>query len=383
LKTPPSSGAASKAAAKPKTPDAALAEEVVLSVTQDQFFAKHRCANFGDLGDAIKVMLTEYQKNSKQNAHISTIEDMQAFLERYPAFRSSALNVTKHVTLVSELARQTDVCQLLSLSQLEQEVVCSSGSSGEHSSHKTELSQIISSPTIAPTDKYRLVLLFLMRYESFYLVNNSLEFRDLRQMLERGANASQSDIQRLEAILQVTREKSPSAVGGSGHGGRAPNLFTAGGVLATLSKHLVSSIQGVENVYTQHQPLLARILGQLSKDLPRGRTREATAQALPFVPYNGAQNQAQAQAAAEACRPTEIIVFYVGGTTYEEALAVTDFNRGANADGKPGASAGGSDAKAKDAGGGGMGSGTAGIRCFLGGSCIHNSSSFLKELGAM
>ena len=258
-------------------------------------------------------------------------------------------------------------------------MVCSSGSSGEHASHKSELAQKISSPTIAPTDKYRLVLLFLMRYESFYLVNNNLEFRDIRQMLERGANTAQGDMQRIEGILQATREKAAGAVNGSGHGGRAPNLFSAGGVLATLSKHLVSSVQGVENVYTQHQPLLARILSQLSKDLPRGRTREASAQTLPFVHYNGAQNQAQAQSAAEASRPTEIIVFYVGGTTYEEALAVTDFNRGIGADGK--SSAAGDEAKEEV--GRGLGGGTAGIRCFLGGSCIHNSSSFLKELGAM
>ena len=264
-------------------------------------------------------------------------------------------------------------------------MVCSSGSSGEHLSHKTELALKMSSPTIAATDKHRLALLFLMRYESFYLVNNKFEIDEVRRMLERGAHATQSDLQRFESVLEATRERSAAVVSGAGHGGRAPNLFSAGGVLATLSKHLVSSIQGVENVYTQHQPLLARILAQLAKDLPRGRTREASAQALPFVHYNGAQNQAQAQSAAEACRPTEIVVFYVGGTTFEEALAVTDFNRGVAADSKSGATgSGGAEAKEAVAGAGsGIGAGTAGIRCYLGGSCIHNSGSFLKELGAM
>ena len=90
-------------------------EEVVLSCTQDEFL--EACYdNFGDLGEAIKHLLEDYQKN-QMNENINSVEDMQAFLERYPAFRSQALNVSKHVALMGELARLTEVYQLLSISQ--------------------------------------------------------------------------------------------------------------------------------------------------------------------------------------------------------------------------------------------------------------------------
>ena len=79
-------------------------QQVVLSVTQDKFFEQHMHANFGDLGMAVKSMLDEYQKQTKSNENIQSIEDMQRFLENYPAFRSHSLNVSKHVALMGELA---------------------------------------------------------------------------------------------------------------------------------------------------------------------------------------------------------------------------------------------------------------------------------------
>jgi vacuolar protein sorting-associated protein 45 len=50
-------------------------------------------------------------------------------------------------------------------------------------------------------------------------------------------------------------------------------------------------------------------------------------------------------------KPTEVVIFIVGGVTFEEALRVSEFN--AN---------------------------TPGMRFILGGSCIHNSRSFLDEI---
>jgi vacuolar protein sorting-associated protein 45 len=58
-------------------------EEVVLSCTSDPFFARNMNANFGDLGTAVKRMLDDYQHKSKKNENINSIEDMQAFLDRY------------------------------------------------------------------------------------------------------------------------------------------------------------------------------------------------------------------------------------------------------------------------------------------------------------
>ena len=318
-------------------------DEVVLSCTQDEFFHAHRYDNFGDLGEAIKVLLQEYQQKSSSNANISSIEDMQAFIERYPAFRSTAINVSKHVALVSELARLTDVCQLLSISQLEQEIAC--GNNSDHSTHKRDLFAKIRSPSIVRSDKIRLALLYLLRYESYN------ELQEIKQLLIGAAKASSNELSLLDAALAYAGDRT-----------RAPGLFGTGGVggmLASLSKQLVTSIHGIENVYTQHQPLLVKTLESVTRDIQKGRIKESLGFSFSMGAPSaggGSGSSGSGNGSPNGKGPTEIIVFMVGGTTFEEALKVRDFNL----------------AQAQ----GGEGS----MRVYLGGSCIQNSVSFIREM---
>ena len=243
-----------------------------------------------------------------------TFHAIQAFLERYPAFRSQALNVSKHVALMGELARLTEVCQLLSISQLEQEMVCGN----EHSAHKRTLLEHLDSPNFNKADKLRLAMLFLVRYESYN------EGRLVKQKLtESGVSAK--DLALIDALLSY-----------AGEARRAPNLFNQGGLMASLGKQIVTSIQGVENVYTQHQPLLSHVLDSVVK----GKLKDAQ---FPLASTNAATNPNQ--------KPGDIIVFIAGGATFEEALKVREFNAQYPQH-----------------------------KVILGGSCVHNSSSLLKEL---
>jgi vacuolar protein sorting-associated protein 45 len=96
-------------------------------------------------------------------------------------------------------------------------------------------------------------------------------------------------------------------------------------------------------VYTQHQPALMTTLDAVVK----GKIKDSV-----FPPVTagaaGAGGAAQQQAGA---KPAEVLVFIVGGVTYEEATKVAEFNA-ANPT----------------------------TRVILGGSCIHNSTSFLREI---
>jgi hypothetical protein len=110
-------------------------------------------------------------------------------------------------------------------------------------------------------------------------------------------------------------------------------LFSGGGnVVAQFRKALVN-LNGVENVYTQHEPLLSSTLEYFAKN------RQLKDSSYPNV-MNLTGN-----------KPTEMIVFIVGGVTFEEATKVAEFNVN-----------------------------NQGIRITLGGSYIHNSNSFLKEV---
>ena len=73
-------------------------------------------------------------------------------------------------------------------------------------------------------------------------------------------------------------------------------------------------VQGVENVYTQHTPLLVNTLEMLMK----GRLKEAD--------YPPMGQPANGSAAAPTRAPKLVVVFVVGGTTYEESKAVAELN---------------------------------------------------------
>jgi hypothetical protein len=65
-------------------------------------------------------MLEDFQRESKKNENIKSIEDMQNFMERYPEYRSRSHNVSKHVAIMGELGRLVEECQLMDVSAFEQ-----------------------------------------------------------------------------------------------------------------------------------------------------------------------------------------------------------------------------------------------------------------------
>ena len=99
-------------------------QEIVLSQDQDPFFKKNMYQNFGDLGANIKDYVDQYQSKTKSSSNIESIADMKKFVEEYPEFRRLSGNVSKHVTLVSELSRRVEVENLLEVSELEQSLAC-------------------------------------------------------------------------------------------------------------------------------------------------------------------------------------------------------------------------------------------------------------------
>lgn len=101
-------------------------------------------------------------------------------------------------------------------------------------------------------------------------------------------------------------------------------------------KSALKGLKGVENVYTQHTPLLGDTLDLLIK----AKLKDTD---YPCVDSN-------AQFAARE-RPQDIIVFMCGGTTFEEARYIAQLNAS-----------------------------TPGVRIVLGGNCVHNSKTFLQQV---
>ena len=137
-------------------------KEVVLSFDHDSFYQKNMFLNLGDLGANIKQYVDEYQVKHKSSKNIESIADMKKFVEDYPEFRKLAGNVSKHVTLVSELSRLVAKEDLLQVGELEQNLACIEN----HAIDSKAVEELLLNPNISNNAKIRITLLYALRYEN-------------------------------------------------------------------------------------------------------------------------------------------------------------------------------------------------------------------------
>lgn len=189
---------------------------------------------------------------------------------------------------------------------------------------------MIQKPTVSADAKVGLVALYALRYEKQSQTNLAM----LVDLLTAAGNVPQRKADLVAKLLayQHSLRDTAAGAGGAGAGGIA-DIFESSGIFAGGAKAL-RGLKGVDNVYTMHTPLLETTLQNLIK----GRLRE---QQYPFVEGGGSTRD----------KPQDIIVFIVGGATYEEAKTVASINESAP-----------------------------GVRIVLGGTTIHNADSFWEEI---
>lgn len=150
----------------------------------------------------------------------------------------------------------------------------------------------------------------------------------LVELLSAAGNVSPLRTELVGRLLAYHRSlQSPPVSGGFS------DLFESSSIFSG-ARDRFKGLKGVENVYTQHSPRLEATLQNLIK----GKLKE---QQYPFIEGSGTTKD----------KPQEIIVFIIGGATYEEAKIVAQVNAG-----------------------------FPGIRVVLGATTIHNSSTFLEEV---
>ncbi|CAN6543562.1 hypothetical protein ACFX13_034774 [Malus domestica] len=286
-------------------------EEVVLSSEQDAFFKKNMYENFGDIGMNIKQLVDEFQQISKSNQNIQTIEDMAKFVDNYPEYRKMHGNVSKHVALVTEMSKLVEERKLMVVSQTEQELACNGGQVAAFEA----VTNLLNNESVSDIDRLRLVMLYALRYEKESPV----------QLMQLFNKLSSKSPKYKPGLVQFLLKQ-------AGVDKRTGDLYGNRDFL-NIARNMARGLKGVENVYTQHQPLLFQTMESITK----GRLRDVD---YPFVGNHFQQG-----------RPQEVVIFIVGGTTYEESRCVALQNAM-----------------------------NTGIRFILGGSVILNSKRFLKDL---
>ncbi|KAK1275537.1 hypothetical protein QJS04_geneDACA023269 [Acorus gramineus] len=272
-------------------------QEVVLSSEQDAFFKANMYENFGDLGMNIKQMVDEFQQIAKSNQNIQTIEDMAKFVDNYPEYRRMQGNVSKHVTMVTEMSKIVEERKLMLVSQTEQELACNGGQVAAFEA----VINLLNNESISDVDRLRLVMLYALRYEKESSVQLMQLFNKLSSL---SAKYKPGVMIIFFFFFLMEKQLVQFLLKQAGVDKRTGDLFGNRDLL-NIARNMARGLKGVENVYTQHQPLLFQTMESITK----GRLRDLD---YPFVGNHFQQG-----------RPQEVVIFIIGGTTYEEARVVT------------------------------------------------------------
>ncbi|KAG8806577.1 vacuolar protein sorting-associated protein 45, partial [Serendipita sp. 400] len=267
-------------------------KDITLTLQTDPFFSHNHLATFGDLGMNLKTYVASYQSRSVSTASINSITDMKRFIEEYPEFQKLGGNVSKHVALVGELSRLVGRDSLMDVGEVEQGLASGSGADFK------AVQVLVMNPSIQPFNKLRLVMLYALRYQKQAASNIATLISALQE-----SGVSQEDAQLVYAVLNM-----------AGADQRQDDLFSIENILAK-GRSALKGLKGVENVYMQHRPHLSETLENLIK----GRLKDTS---YPFI-----ENQKGVGPNSVLQKPQDVIVFMIGGTTYEEARIVSLINQ--------------------------------------------------------
>ena len=177
-------------------------------------------------------------------------------------------------------------------------------------------------PSVSADNKIRLVCLYAIRYEK--QPNNALPI--LLDLLVTANDVPSHRVNIIPKLLAYHHSlQEPPVAGGFSDLFESTSFFSG-------ARDRFKGLKGAENVYTQHSPRLEATLQNLIK----GRLKE------PQYPFLEGHTRD---------KPQDIIVFMVGGVTFEEAKMVAQVNAS-----------------------------SPGVRVVLGGTTIHNSTTFLEEV---
>lgn len=314
---------------------------VVLNETQDKFYENSMFSNFGELSHSLKDYINKYKQKTKTNSSISTIKDMKFFLENYPEFRKISLNLSKHMLLSSNIDKKINEWRMWEVSEFEQTLV-SDSSFGNHSEELSELKDFLFDRKkneqgqlqlpLSEITKAKLLALYALKYETF------------------------SDNQTSSLIRMLKKQKFspeylhfvPSLLKYAGSSRRLSD--NVGSIFDRVAKSSTTFINGLNfgrhgdssNVYMQHIPRLQNVLMKIAKC-------SLDNSLYPYIKGHSSVNETTGT--GDHVPPQEIVIFVVGGVTFEEARLVAQLN-----------------------------SSNSGLRCVIGGTNIPNTNDFMNNI---
>ncbi|EUD66749.1 hypothetical protein C922_02734 [Plasmodium inui San Antonio 1] len=256
--------------------------QIVMSCIYDDFYNEHLFDNFGDLGKAVKTYVDVYQQETSRKSNLESIDDIQKFIEIYPNYKKLSGNVTKHVNILHKFAEIVEKRQLFYMSELEQSIAIYD-KKGEHFKQVIET---IRNDTYTNYDVLRLSLLYSLKYE------DEDEVEMIKTELTK-RNIDKDQVLLIDALLMYASEEA-----------RNNQLFKEQTFLDFAKTTITRTIKGTSNVFTLHKSYIYYLIEDLMKSKLDNHTYTTT-NLLNIEPNVNK-------------RVYSMIVFFIGGATYEE-----------------------------------------------------------------
>lgn len=292
--------------------------KTVMSCNYDEFYNEHLFDNFGDLGKAVKDYVDVYQEETTKKTKLESIDDIQKFIDLYPNYKKLSGNVTKHVNILHKFSRIVEKRQLFYISELEQSIAIYH----KKNEHFKQVIETIKNYNYSNYDVLRLSLLYALKYE------DEEHIKEIKNELSK-RNIDKDQISLIDALLIYSNEQT-----------RNNQLFKEQTFLNFAKTTISRTIKGTSNVFTLHKSYLYYIVDDIIKSKLNTQIYSSmplfNTNTTPISPINK--------------KPSSIVIFFIGGTTYEEYKDIQYLSKKHN------------------------------ISILLGSTQIHNSQSFLADV---
>jgi len=242
----------------------------------DSFVSAHMNSFLSDVGPAVAQQMNEaIALNEASKQKITNPEQIPEIINAATQFQQKMAISRAHVSIVESINNRVQKDHLLIASELEQSLA----STDDANSHLSEINRLISDKCIPRDIIVRIIILFCLRYE----------------------NRSQEHI--FQAKLLLTEDEKPlieAAFQYCGKNVRSPeDIFKNISTFTRIFTDIIPIYDAQQKVLDQHRCLLHSIVK---------RIRNNNLDPMCY-PYRGS---------VQTTKPQKLIIFYVGGATYEE-----------------------------------------------------------------
>lgn len=267
------------------------AQPVVLDERTDEFFRDNLNSDLGRLGDTIKAFYEKVQKNQINPNDIHDVDALKSFIRTYRTYQEEKARLARHTELMSAISKEvqtsTIVGDLTKLAIIEQDIV----TENQQAKQFEQVMSIIRDSRVTDQNALRMAILFALKYENSkdYLAN----ITDIKGALY-ARHSGDTMIEILDRFVLFA---------GNSYR-RAEPLFTNQSILSR-AKNLILGDNG-KTQFTRYTSNFEAVLLKLEK------------KQLDAINYPSIREL------PGSLEPKKIIVFFVGGATYEEAKLAYD-----------------------------------------------------------